>query len=96
MLDALLSYVSRSILISTMDRAKSVEEISKDSQIPLSTCYEKVAKLVVMGALKRERIIITRTGKRHTLYRAAVRTVYLEFGPGGLNLATVANKDGTR
>lgn len=90
-MDALLSCMSRSILISTMNQAKSVEEISKDSQIPLSTCYEKVAKLSVRGVLKRERIIITQTGKRYALYRAAIRTVHVEFGPGGLNVVTVAN-----
>jgi predicted transcriptional regulator len=78
-----------------MDQPKSVEEISKDSRIPLSTCYEKVTELLGRGMLKRERIIITREGKKHSLYRATIRAVYVEFGPAGLKLATVANKEET-
>lgn len=94
-LEVLLSHVSRSILMSTMEQAKSIKEISKESKIPLSTCYEKVAELLVMGVLRCARIIITQTGKRYSLYRAAVRAVYVEFGQGGLDVAvTVANKDG--
>lgn len=90
---ALLSHVSRSILISTIERAKPVEEISRDSGIPLSTCYEKVTELLRRGVLKRERIIVLPNGKRYALYRATIRTVHVEFGAGGLDIETVANGD---
>lgn len=93
MLGALLNHVTCSILISTMEQARSVKEISRDSEIPLSTCYERVAELQVRGILRREKIIVTQTGKRYALYRTAIRAVYVEFGSGGPNVTTVANED---
>lgn len=94
-LEALLSHVSRSILMSTMEQAKSIKEISEESKIPLSTCYEKVAELLTRGVLRRARIIITQTGKRYSLYMAAVRAVHVEFGQSGLDVTvTAANKSG--
>jgi hypothetical protein len=92
-LDALVSRVSRSILVSTMEHPKSVEEISRDSDIPTSTCYLKVAELLDRGLLRRERIVITRTGKRYALYRAAIRSIYVEFGAGGLDVSCASNGD---
>jgi hypothetical protein len=92
-LDALVSRVSRSILVSTMEQPKSVEEISRDSDIPTSTCYLKVAELLDKGLLRRERIVITRTGKRYALYRAAIRSVYVVFGAGGLAVSCESNGD---
>lgn len=79
-----------------MNQAKSVEEISKISRIPLSTCYEKVTELLGRGVLKRERMIVTPEGKRHALYRATIRTIYVELGPAGLSIATVANIEDTK
>ncbi len=93
-LEVLLSQTSRSILASTTERAKSIEEISADSGIPVSTCYERVAALMARGVVRRERTLIRQSGKKYALYRATVRRIQVELGVGGIDILTVANKHG--
>lgn len=81
------------VLISTTERARSIEEISRDNGIPISTCYEKVTELFDRGILKRERMLITKTGKRCALYRAAVKTFYVRLGVGGIGVIIIANEE---
>lgn len=89
----LLSSVARSILVSMMSRAKSVEDISRDIGIPISTCYEKVRELLDYGILRREGILITRAGMRCALYRAAAKSFHVKVGIDGTEIAIAPNED---
>jgi len=93
---SLLDVVLRQILASTLDRAKSTEEISRECGIPMSTCYVRVSELVRGGVLRREREELTRNGKGYALYRATIRTILLEFGAEGLDVLAVSNGDHAR
>jgi hypothetical protein len=92
-LKSLLNALQREILFATLDRAKSIEEISRDSGIPMSTCYVKVAELVSGGVLRLEKEGLTRNRKIFALYRATIRTIILGFSSEGLDVVAVANGD---
>ena len=64
---------SRRILLSAVAEPKTVEELSKENDIPLSTCYRRVHEMLEGGALIVERIVVTRVGKKYELYRSAFR-----------------------
>ena len=89
---SLLDRVLRRIVSSTMGDPKSMEEISKDSGVPASTCYLRVAELVQGGVLRRERQNFTWNRKGYALYRATVKTIIVQFDSGGLEVVTVANE----
>lgn len=93
LVNLLLSGTTRSILLSTMERAKSVENISRATGIPKSTCYEKVGELLDSGVVRRERILVTKTGMRFALYRATVKAFQLRIGISGSEVAVVVNDD---
>jgi hypothetical protein len=50
--DAFSDECSRKIIVSTNLRPKSIEEISEEQLIPLSTCYRRVISLVECGIMK--------------------------------------------
>lgn len=89
----LLSSVTRSILLSTMGRAKSVEDISRAVGIPISTCYERVRELLDHGILRREGILITKAGMMCALYRAAAKSFQVKVGIDGTEVAISPYKD---
>lgn len=61
----------RRILAATMQDDKSIEEISKEKSIPLSSCYRRARELMGLRLLRIERTIITETGKKYETYRSA-------------------------
>jgi DNA-binding Lrp family transcriptional regulator len=84
---------SRMIILSTIERARSVEDLSSENNIPLSTCYRRVAELTRAGILVVERVIITPEGKKHILHRAAMKGVRIEFDLGHLEVLITPNED---
>jgi DNA-binding Lrp family transcriptional regulator len=66
---------SRKILLSAIPVAKSVEDISRENDIPLSTCYRRVHELLDAQILIVEKIIVTSDGKKYELMRSAYRAV---------------------
>lgn len=93
LLEAIAEKFSREILLSTMESGKSIEEISVEQKIPLSTCYRRVAELVEKGVLVVERIVITGTGKKFSIYRAAFRGIHIDVASGRMNVQTQVNED---
>ena len=51
---AISNETERKILASTIAKAKSIEEISSETRIPLETCREKVLELANLGLLVSE------------------------------------------
>jgi len=61
----------RRIIAATMVDDKSIEDIAKEKEIPVSTCYRRVRELVGLRLLRIERTIITETGKKFETYKCA-------------------------
>lgn len=72
---ALSDEFSRRILISTIAEGKTVQDISLEQAIPLSTCYRRARELVNQGLAVVERIVVTGDGKRYAVYRSSFRSM---------------------
>ena len=71
---------SRKILLSAIPEAKSVEDMSRENDIPLSTCYRRVHDLLDAQLLVVQKVIVTNEGKKYELLRSACPTPG-PFGP---------------
>ncbi len=78
-LGALGDESSRRILTSAMSRGKTVEEISAEENLPLSTCYRRVRQFLDEGLMVLEKLILTKTGKRYAVYRTSFTGVTIRF-----------------
>ena len=84
---------SRKILLSAIPKAKSVEDMSRENDIPLSTCYRRVHELLDSQILVVERIIVTPEGKKYELLRSAYRAVNVSFDGGVMKVDAIINED---
>jgi DNA-binding Lrp family transcriptional regulator len=84
---------SRKILLSAIPSAKSVEDMSRENDIPLSTCYRRVHELLDAQILLVERIIVTPDGKKYELLRSAYRAVTVSFDGGVMKVDATINED---
>jgi predicted transcriptional regulator len=92
-LQAMSDDVSRKILSSTIAKGKAVEEISAESNIPASTTYRRVQELSELGLMVVERIVISQSGKRYSIFRSAFRGVLAELASGELHVEVTLNED---
>ncbi len=72
---ALADEFSRRIIASTVDEGRTVQEISVEQAIPLSTCYRRASELAHKGLLMIERIVVTGEGKRYAVYRSSFKAL---------------------
>jgi DNA-binding Lrp family transcriptional regulator len=84
---------SRKILLSAIPAAKSVEDMSRENDIPLSTCYRRVHELLDAQILIVEKIIVTSDGKKYELLRSAYRGVTVSFNGGVMKVDAIVNED---
>ena len=84
---------SRKILLSAIPAAKSVEDMSRENDIPLSTCYRRVHELLDAQILIVEKIIVTSDGKKYELLRSAYRAVTVSFEGGVIKVDATVNED---
>jgi DNA-binding Lrp family transcriptional regulator len=84
---------SRKIILSAIPKAKSVEDMSRENDIPLSTCYRRVHELLDSQILVVERIIVTPEGKKYELLRSAYRAVNVSFDGGVMKVDALINED---
>lgn len=77
--DTLLRLLSdeyvRKIIRATIASAKSIEELSHDEIIPISTCYRRVHELIRLGLIRVESTIITPRGKKFMTFRSTIKDV---------------------
>lgn len=78
-LSALGDESSRRILGSAIASGKTVEEISAEQNLPLSTCYRRMRALLGAGLMILERTVVTPTGKRYAIYRTSFSKTAIRF-----------------
>ena len=74
-MSALSDDFSRRIIASVVAEGKTVQEISIEQSIALSTCYRRSKELVEEGVLYVERIVLSGEGKRYAVYRSSLKSV---------------------
>jgi len=90
-LNALGDESSRRILTSAIASGKTVEEISAEQNLPLSTCYRRVRHFVDEGLMILERLVVTQAGKRYAVYRTSFSDVTVRLYPGQIAVETTPN-----
>jgi hypothetical protein len=90
---ALSDEFSRRILLSTVAEGKTIQDISAEQSVPLSTCYRRARELVDEGLLVVERIVITGDGNRYALYRSAFKTFEMTSDLASISLSAGLNDD---
>jgi len=92
-LQVLSDEYSRKILLSAVSLSKSVEELSRQNDIPLSTCYRRVHELLAGGMLIMDRIVVTPDGKRYEMLRSAYKGFSVAFEDGSVKVDVAINGD---
>ncbi len=91
--NAISDELSKRILVSSVSEAKTAQEISVEQALPLSSCYRRIRELVDQGLVVAERIVVTREGKRYSLYRSSFRTVEMAADFRELRVSAELNQD---
>jgi hypothetical protein len=92
-LNALADEFSRRIVSSTVSEGKTVQEISLEQAVPLSTCYRRTSDLARNGLLMVERIVVTGEGKRYAVYRSSFKGVEMASNLELLSASAELNPD---
>ena len=90
-LKALSDEYSRTILNYTIEKPKSVVDIVKDCNIPMTTAYRRVHELEEGKILKVTGSIVTDDGKKYFLYQSRLKAIYVIFGLEHLDVQIVEN-----
>ncbi len=92
-LKALADEYSRKMLNASIQKARSVVELSREQNIPMSSAYRRVHEMIEAGLITVERSVVTDDGKRYDLYRSTVKDVSMRFGPGAVEIELTPNED---
>ena len=90
-LKALSDEYSRTIMNYTIERPKSVVDIVKDCNVPMTTAYRRVHELEENKILKVTGSIVTDDGKKYFLYQNRLKSIYVVFGLESLDVQIVEN-----
>ena len=91
-LKALSDEYSRTIMNYTIEKPKSVVDISKDCDVPMTTAYRRVHELEESKILKITGSIVTDDGKKFFLYQNRLKAIYVVFGLDALDVQIVENE----
>ena len=92
-LTALGDEYARRILLSTMREAKSIERISRDYDIPLTTAYRRVHELQEAGLVIVQGSHRGPDGKWTDLYRSVASEIRMQFNPSSLDVEISISED---
>ena len=90
-LKALSDEYSRAIITYVIEKPKSVVDIVKDCNIPMTTAYRRVHELEENKILKVTGSIVTDEGKKYFLYQSRLKAIYVIFGLESLDVQIVEN-----
>ena len=77
LLKELFDGFSYKIVMSAIEDSKTVFEICKENDLPISSTYKKIKKLKDLGLLFIDRIVINEKGKKVVFYKSKIQSVEL-------------------
>jgi predicted transcriptional regulator len=72
------------IIMSITDIPKTVSQICRDNNLPQSSTYKKINKLLQAGLITIERIGIDENGKRVVFYRSKIKSLEINLQGGNI------------
>jgi sugar-specific transcriptional regulator TrmB len=91
-LAAIADEYSRKILMSTRDEPVSALDLSKNSEIPITTVYRRIEGLVQAGLLSAVKSGRTTDGKWYDLYRSLLERIDISFNEGSMQIEVEINE----
>jgi DNA-binding Lrp family transcriptional regulator len=91
-LKALSDDYSRTIMNATIEKPKSVVDLVKECNIPMTTAYRRVHELEENKILKVTGSIVTDDGKKYFLYQNRLKAIYVVFGLESLDVQIIDNE----
>jgi predicted transcriptional regulator len=91
LLEILSDKYCRTIIESTMDKPKSVVEITAETGVPVSTVYRRIQTLsdnkllYISGSISED-------GKKFFLYKSKVKGIQTQYENGSVNVELVLNR----
>ena len=81
-LQLLADIVSHKILLSTIDIAKTAQQIAWENSLPISSTYKKIRRLCQIDLLCIDRVSIDESGKKVLFYKSKIKSLdfYLKKG----------------
>jgi len=92
-LTALADEEMRNILDSVMYHSKSIVDISREQNIPHTTCYRKTKWLINEGLVIVDKIIITPEGKKFSLYHSVFKSISVKYEGNNVTIEAEQNFD---
>ena len=92
-LTALADEEMRNILDSVMYHSKSIVDISREQNIPHTTCYRKTKWLINEGLFIVDKIIITPEGKKFSLYHSVLKSISVKYEGNNVTIEAEQNFD---
>jgi hypothetical protein len=81
------------ILDSVMYHSKSIVDITKENNIPHTTCYRKTKWLLNEGLVIVDKIIITPEGKKFSLYHSVLKSINVKYESNNVIVEAEQNFD---
>ena len=91
-LKALSDEYSRNIMNYTIEQPRSVVDIVKECDVPMTTAYRRVRELEENKILKVTGSVVTDDGKKYFLYQNRLKSIYVIFGVEALDVQIVDNE----
>jgi DNA-binding Lrp family transcriptional regulator len=92
-LTALADEEMMKILDSVMYHSKSIVDISREQNIPHTTCYRKTKWLINEGLVIVDKIIITPEGKKFSLYHSVLKSISVKYEGNNVTIEAEQNFD---
>lgn len=77
----------------TIEQPKSVVDIVKKCNVPMTTAYRRVRELEENKILKVTGSVVTDDGKKYFLYQNRLKSIYVIFGLEELDVQIVDNEE---
>ena len=87
---------SRKIVYAISSKSMTVEEISKEQNIPTSTCYRRIHSLLSHGMVRVDRTIINDDGKKFICYISTFKNASISLAGGELRVDVVVTDSSHR
>jgi predicted transcriptional regulator len=81
------------ILDSVMYHSKSIVDITRENNIPHTTCYRKTKWLLNEGLVIVDKIIITPEGKKFSLYHSVLKSINVKYESNNVIVEAEQNFD---
>ena len=84
------------ILSSTIDIAKTAQQIALENNLPISSTYKKIRRLCQMDLLCIDQVSIDESGKKVLFYKSKIKSLEFYLKKGGCMLQFERNENGSK